>query len=140
MSQTLLFVDDDRNDVQLTLMGFRQERFEHEIVVAGDGKEALDRLLSDLAASRILPSLILTDLKMPRMDGLELLRRVQDDPRLRSIPVAILTSSSHEEDRTEAARLGAIEYLEKPTDLGHYSAIVGRVRELMKTTPHTSRS
>lgn len=128
----LLFVEDDGDDVELALLGFRLQNFEARIIVAKDGKEALDLLLADCEAARPLPRAILTDIKMPRMDGLELLRLVKSDPRLRAIPVGIFTSSDHEADRNEAMRLGASCYLMKPSDLDDYAGIVGRIRELMK--------
>jgi len=129
MSRVLLFVEDDRDDVELTLLGFR--RFEHEILVVRDGKEALEWLAAGYAHSRPLPAAILTDLKMPRMDGLELLHHLKEDPRLRDIPVLFLTSSGNEADQAEAARLGAAAYFRKPSDLGDYPEIVKRTRELM---------
>lgn len=132
MNQTLLFVDDDGEDVDLTLLGFSLQKFEPQVVVAKDGKEALDILLSDREASRPLPRAILTDIKMPRMDGLELLRRIKSEPLLRDIPIAILTSSDHEADRKEALRLGANYYFMKPSDLDAYAEIVSRIRELME--------
>jgi two-component system, response regulator len=132
MSRSLLFVDDDGDDVRLTLLGFRLQKFEPHVVVARDGKEALDILISDCEASRPLPLAILTDIKMPRMDGLELLRRIKSEPRLREIPIAILTSSDHEADRKEALRLGAGCYFMKPSDLDAYAEIVSRIRELME--------
>jgi len=132
MSRNLLFVEDDSDDVALTLLGFRLHKFEPRVVVAKDGKEALDSLLSDCEASRPLPLAILTDIKMPRMDGLEFLRRVKSDPRLRHIPVAILTSSDHQNDKEEALKLGAACYLMKPSDLDAYGEIVIRVRNLME--------
>lgn len=131
MSQRLLLVEDDGDDLRLVLLGFRLQKFEPEIVVAKDGKEALEILLSDRAASRPLPQAILTDIKMPRMDGLELLRRLKSEPSLGEIPVAILTSSDHESDRKDAMSLGAAHYLRKPSDLDAYGEIVSRVRELM---------
>lgn len=131
MSADLLFVEDDAEDVQLTLMGFRLQQFEPQVVVAKDGKEALETLLAVCEASRPLPAVILTDIKMPRMDGLELLRQVKSDLRLREIPVAILTSSDHEADRKEALRLGAALYLMKPSSLDAYAGIVIKLRELM---------
>ena len=131
MSQTLLFVDDDSEDVKLTLLGFRLQNFEDPVVVARDGKEALDLLLSYLEASRPLPALILTDIKMPRMSGLDLQRQLKREPRLREIPVAVLTSSDHEADKTEALALGARDYMMKPSDLDAYAEIVSRVRGLM---------
>ena len=135
MSQNLLFVDDDGDDVKLTLLGFQLQGFEPPIVVAKDGKEALEILLADCDAARPLPMAILTDIKMPRMDGLELLRRLKSEPRLRAIPVAILTSSDHEADRKEALNLGAACYLMKPSDLDAYAAIVSEILKLMAARP-----
>lgn len=130
---TLLFVEDDNDDVELALLGFRDEGFEHEIVVARDGQHALDLLHSDYAAARPLPGAIVTDLKMPRMDGLELLHRLKQDPRLRNIPVAFLTSSGDENDRAEAQRLGVSHYMRKPSNLDGYAEIVDQIRKLMGT-------
>lgn len=135
MSRSLLFVEDDGDDVELALLGFRLQSFEPQVVVAKDGKEALDLLISDREASRPLPHAILTDIKMPRMDGLELLRRIKSEPRLREIPVGIFTSSDHEADRKEAMRLGAACYLMKPSDLDDYAGIVKSLRELMEDGP-----
>lgn len=127
----LLFVEDDNDDVELTQLGFRNEGFEHEIIVARDGQHALDLLHSDYDAARPLPDAIMTDLKMPRMDGLELLHRLKQDPRLRNIPVAFLTSSGDQNDKAEALRLGVSCYLRKPSNLGDYAEVVARVRELL---------
>lgn len=127
----LLLVDDDRDDIALTMLGFRDEGFQCEVSVAHDGKEALDFLQAAYAEQRPLPSVILLDLKMPRMDGLELLNRIKGDPRLSGVPVAILTSSGHETDIYEAKRLGAAGYLRKPTNLRDYAGIVVQVRRLM---------
>jgi two-component system response regulator len=133
VSQALLFVDDDSDDVNLTLLGFRQQGFTMEVVVAGDGKEALDRLTEDYSASRPLPQAILTDLKMPRMDGLEFLRHLKEDPRLREIPVGFLTSSGNEADKTEALRLGASFYMLKPSNLDDYSGLVKLLKKAMQS-------
>lgn len=132
MIGTLLLVDDDADDVKLTLLGFRLQRFEPHVVVAKDGKEALEILLAGREASHPLPRAILTDVKMPRMDGLELLRQIKGEPRLRDIPFVVLTSSDHEADRKEAMSLGAICYLTKPSDLDAYANIVSRLRKLME--------
>lgn len=131
MNPSLLLVEDDPEDIQLTLMGFRLQDFQPEVVTARDGQEALDRLISDCERSRPLPAAILTDIKMPRMDGLELLRRIKDEPRLRSIPVIILTSSDLEADKKEALRIGAGQYLIKPCDLDDYAEIVRLIRVMI---------
>lgn len=127
----LLLVDDDRDDIELTLLGFRDECFDCDVQVAHDGKAALDFLMEAYAANRPLPGAMLVDLKMPRMDGLELIVRIKSDPRLNRIPIAVLTSSGHESDIAEAARLGASRYLRKPSDLKEYSGIVNEVKSMM---------
>lgn len=134
MNAPLLFVDDDLEDVELTMQGFRREGFEHEILIARDGKEALDMLNAAREARRPLPAVVLADIRMPRMDGLELLRRIKGDPHLRGIPVVILTSSGYEADLSEAMRLGCGRYLKKPERLEEYAVIVKEVRALMAAT------
>lgn len=129
---SLLFVEDDVEDAKLTLLGFRLQQFVPLVVVAKDGQEALDLLLADREASRPLPAAILTDIKMPRLDGLELIRRIKLGPLLRDIPIAVLTSSDHEADRKEALRLGANNYFMKPSDLDAYAGIVSVIRGLME--------
>lgn len=127
----LLFVEDDRDDEALTRLGFKNAGFTHDIAVARDGREALDLLESALAAGEPLPDVILTDLKMPRMTGLELLRALTAAPRLRSIPVVFLTSSGNEDDQREASTLGARRYLRKPSNLDDYKDIAAVVTGLM---------
>lgn len=131
MSGLLLFVDDDPDDVELTLLGFRKSGLDAEVAVARDGVEALELLTRAYEGGRPLPGAILTDLKMPRMDGFELLRRLKADSRLSPIPVLVLTSSGYEADMQEALRLGAWRYLRKPAEIEDYADIVGQLRELM---------
>jgi two-component system response regulator len=140
MRGTLLFVDDDRDDIELTLLGFRGEHFEAEVAVAQDGAEALEFLLKAYEAGRPLPAAILTDLKMPRMDGLELIRRLKADARLRDIPVLVLTSSGYQADMDEALRLGASRYLRKPANLDEYAEIVRQLRDAMHIEAPRQRS
>lgn len=132
MSGTLLFVDDDRDDVDLALLGFRGQNFDPEVAVARDGAQALELLLSAYESGRSLPAAILTDLKMPRMDGLEFIRRLKADTRLRNIPVLVLTSSGYQADMDEALRLGACQYLRKPANLDDYAEIVKQLRDVMQ--------
>ena len=87
---------------------------------------------SDYSASRPLPQAILTDLKMPRMNGFEFLRHLKEDPRLREIPVGFLTSSSNAADKTEALRLGASFYMLKPSNLDDYSGLVKLLKMVMQ--------
>lgn len=132
MSGGLLVVEDDGDDVDLTMLGFRAQGFDAEIAVAGDGAEALELLREAYEAGKPLPAAILTDLKMPRMDGLELIRRLKADPRLRDIPVLVLTSSGYQADLDEALRLGASRYLRKPANLDDYAEIVRQIKEVMR--------
>lgn len=131
MNPPLLLVDDDRDDVELALLGLRRHGLEREVLTARDGVEALELLLEAYSRSRSLPAAVITDLKMPRMDGFELLRRLKADPRLRDIPALVLSSSAHEVDISEATRLGARCYLRKPADLREYAEIHRRIAEVL---------
>ncbi|HLY11854.1 MAG TPA: response regulator [Planctomycetota bacterium] len=115
----VLLVEDNPDDVDLTKLAFRLNRIRAELVVARDGAEALEYLYSTGSRSGhdpITPALILLDLKLPRMNGLEVLRRLRSDERTRSIPVVILTSSAEDRDYQEVARIGAELYVRKPVD------------------------
>lgn len=126
----VLLVEDNADDVALMLRVFaRAGVLDHdEVVVARDGVEALDFLFGSGTSSdrraRVLPRVIVLDLKMPRIDGLEVLRRVRADTRTRFVPVVILTSSDEERDVTQSYALGANSYVRKPEDSGEFSAAV----------------
>ncbi len=126
----ILLVEDNPGDVRLTEEAFKQLPTETTIHVATDGDEALDRLSSqrDERASS-LPDLILLDLNLPRMGGLEFLDAIQDDTKLRRIPVLVLTSSNAVEDVLESYTLAANAYLTKPTDPIEYTEMVESVAE-----------
>ncbi|MBI3289540.1 MAG: response regulator [Elusimicrobia bacterium] len=130
MTRAVLLVEDDLDDVELTIEGFRRERFAREVVVARDGVEALEMLERSRARDG-LPEMIVADLKMPRMGGLELLRRLKGDDRLKAIPVVILSSSCREEDESRA--LGAAGYLLKPMEMAGYREIVRTLNALLST-------
>lgn len=117
----ILLVEDNPDDVELTLRAFRQSNILNEIVVARDGIAALDYL----AAS--LPQVVLLDLKLPRMDGLQVLERVRANPRTRLLPVVILTSSIEQRDVLSGYSLGANSYIRKPVD---FQEFVDAVRQL----------
>jgi CheY-like chemotaxis protein len=127
----ILLVDDSRMDVELTLDAFEHSHLGNEIEVARTGQQALDRLLGGApdAARRSspLPDLILLDLKMPGIDGIELLRRIKQAPTLRRIPVVILTSSREEGDRATAYDAGANSYLVKPVSFEGFVEVVHRL-------------
>jgi two-component system response regulator len=127
----ILFVEDDIDDVELARLGFSRAGLELGSV-ARDGQEALDALGAAYAEGKALPDLVLTDLKMPRVDGLELLRRLKQDHRLKDIPVAVLSSSGDAADRAEALRLGASLYLLKPPSLQGYATLADMLRALLQ--------
>ncbi|HTJ58476.1 MAG TPA: response regulator [Devosiaceae bacterium] len=120
----ILLVEDNPDDEMLTLRAFRKNQILNEIVVARDGVEALDYLFATgphagLDESR-LPQVILLDLKLPRVDGLEVLRRIRTDDRTRLLPVVVLTSSKEEQDLVESYRLGANSYVRKPVNFDQF--------------------
>jgi two-component system, response regulator len=120
VSLEILLVEDNPSDVELTLHAFRKHHLANQIHVARDGAEALEFL----AGKCPLPKLILLDLKLPKVDGLEVLRRVRADPRTRDIPVTILTASREERDIVESYRLGVNSYIVKPVDFERFTDAV----------------
>lgn len=122
---TILLVEDNADDEELTLRAFHKNNISNPVVVARDGAEALDRLFGPAAGES--PTLILLDLKLPKVDGLEVLRRIRAEARTRLVPVVILTSSNEERDLIEGYRLGANSYVRKPVE---FTAFVEGVRQL----------
>lgn len=120
----ILLVEDNPDDVELTLRAFRRSRVANEVVVARDGVEAMERLLSQTAQR---PALILLDLKLPRVDGFELLRWIREDEALRILPVVILTSSKEERDIVQSYTLGANSYIVKPVDFDKFNQVVDQL-------------
>lgn len=120
----ILLVEDNPDDVELTLHALRKENLANHIHVARDGEEALDFLFcngphADRSFERP-PRLVLLDLKLPKVDGMEVLRRLKEDSRTRSIPVVILTSSKEERDLVQGYGLGANSYIQKPVDFDQF--------------------
>ena len=124
----ILLVEDNPDDVALTLRVLEKHKVVNEVVEAHDGIEALDYLFGTGAhAGRDLrqqPQLILLDLKLPKVEGLEVLRRVRNDPRTKLLPVVILTSSTEEKDRVNGYALGANSYIRKPVDFNQFAESV----------------
>ena len=129
--KTILLVEDNPDDEALTLRALKRANVRNPVVVARDGVEALDYLFGTGAhAGRDTsdtPQVVLLDLKLPRLDGLEVLRRLRADARTKLLPVVILTSSTEDQDRIAGYELGANSYVRKPVD---FSQFVDAVRQL----------
>jgi CheY-like chemotaxis protein len=116
----ILLVEDNPDDEALTLRALRRHNLANEIVVAHDGEEALAWLLPEDESQHPLPQVVLLDLKLPKVDGLEVLRQVRAHQRTRRIPVVILTSSMEEQDMVASYDLGANSYVRKPVDFEQF--------------------
>jgi two-component system response regulator len=127
----ILIVEDDDTDLELTLRTLRKTNVAHRIAVTRDGAEALDFMRAEGAyASRNpkrRPRVVLLDLKLPKVDGLDVLRALKGDPATRNIPVVILTSSAEERDRTAAYQLGANSYIVKPVEFDGFERAIADV-------------
>jgi two-component system response regulator len=128
---TILLVEDNPDDVLLTKRALRKNYINAEVVVATDGSEALDWLFAEgVHASRNpahLPALVLLDLKLPKLSGMEVLRRIRERPQTRLLRVVVLTTSREEEDVVECYVLGANSYVRKPVDLVEFSHVIGHL-------------
>ena len=124
----ILLVEDNPDDVELTLLSFKKHHIHNEVVVTRDGAEALDYLFTTGAYAErdksTIPAVILLDLKLPKIDGLEVLRRLRADERTKLLPVVILTSSKEERDIINGYKLGANSYVRKPIDFNQFSDAV----------------
>ncbi|MBP3956412.1 response regulator [Gemmata sp. G18] len=143
---SILLVEDNEDDIALTLRAFRKANIANSVVVARDGVEALDYLFgTGTHAGRDatqLPAVILLDLKLPRVDGLEVLRRLRSTPATRMIRTVILTSSKEEQDVSQSYELGACSYIRKPVDFDkflHAVSTLGVYWLLLNETPPIPR-
>ncbi len=141
----ILLVDDSPEDMELTLYALRREHLANQIQPARDGEEALDFLFcqgkfADRTTTQ-QPRLVLLDLKLPKVDGIEVLRQMKNDPRTKAIPVVILTSSREERDIVSGYELGANSYIQKPVDFDKFRDTVkqlGLYWLVTNQTPNTS--
>lgn len=127
----ILLVEDNSDDEALTIRALEKNNIGNKMVVARDGVEALDFLFGtgayEVRDLSVMPQLILLDLKLPKLDGLEVLRRIRGDESTRLLPVVVLTSSNEEQDRISSYGLGANSYVRKPVDFNEF---VAGVRQL----------
>lgn len=124
---TILLVEDNPDDEELTRIAFQESKLLNEVVVARDGAEALDYLLDPQGKGHVLPNLILLDLKLPKVDGLEVLKRLREEQRTRLLPVVVLTTSKEESDMINSYNLGCNSYIRKPVV---FTDFIDAVRQL----------
>lgn len=122
--KVILLVEDNADDEELILQSLRMSNISNDVVVARDGQEALDRLFGAAGAAPLAPTVVLLDLHLPKIDGLEVLQRLRADARTALLPVVVLTSSDEESDRIRSYKLGANSYVRKPVEFGDFAAAV----------------
>ncbi len=146
--KTILIVDDSPKDVELTIASLSEKNLVNEVIVAEDGVEALDYLnkRGKFEHATGNPAIILLDIKMPRMDGVEVLKHIRSNPKFKFIPVIMLTSSCEEKDLIDSYKLGANSYVVKPVDivqfidaikaLGQYWAVINQTPRIQDQSEH----
>jgi two-component system, response regulator len=126
--KVILLVEDNPSDIDLTKRAIKKARIVNELVVAHDGQEALDYLFETAGHETApLPAVILLDLKLPGVDGLEVLRRVRGDNRTRRLPIVVLTSSREEQDIAASYDVGANSYIRKPVDFTQFAEAIAQL-------------
>lgn len=121
-SRQILLVEDDPDHEALTIRALRKSNIANEIVVAHDGEEAIEMLFGTApSALKAPPQIVLLDLKLPKIDGLEILRRIRENDSTRMLPVVILTSSDEESDIMRSYRMGVNSYIRKPVDFNEFA-------------------
>jgi len=124
----ILLVEDNPNDLELTLFALEKHKFANKIHVARDGEEALDFLFCRGAHSNrsfeTPPKVVLLDLKLPKVDGLEVLRQSKSDPRTKAVPIVVMTSSKEQRDMVESYQLGVNSYIQKPINFADFQEII----------------
>jgi two-component system response regulator len=126
--KTILLVEDNPDDADLTLRALKRNKIMNDVTVARDGVEALEYLLPRNGAPKMrMPAVVLLDLKLPRVDGIEVLRRIRADERTRLLPVIILTTSREQEDLINSYRNGCNSYIRKPVDFSEFITAVQQI-------------
>jgi two-component system response regulator len=128
----ILLVEDNQDDEELAILAFERSRIANRMVVVRDGQEALDYFFGTPANggrdAKVMPQIVLLDLKLPKVGGLEVLRRLRADPRTRRLPVVVLTSSKEEQDMIESYDLGANSYVRKPVDFAQFADAIHQLQ------------
>ena len=144
MTKCILLVEDNPDDEALTLRALKKNNILNEVFIARDGVAAIDFLLGtggSAGSKPVLPQLVLLDLKLPKLDGLDVLRRIRAEPTTRLLPVVVLTSSKEDRDLVESYSLGANSYVRKPVDFTQFSEAVRNLGlywlVLNETAPHS---
>ena len=123
----VLLVEDNPDDLELALHAFKLNQISDKIQIARDGAEALQLLFAAADTESHLPRVVLLDMKLPKVDGLEVLRRLRADPRTRRLPIVMLTASAQEHDIIESYELGVNSYIVKPVEYQRFSETVGQL-------------
>ena len=131
-ANVILLVEDSPDDEELALLAFQRSHIANELIIVRDGQEAVDYLLGTAANAgadaKPLPQLVLLDLKLPKLDGLEVLSRLRSDPRTRRLPIVMLTSSSEEEDLCRSYDLGANSFVRKPLEFARFAEAIHQLQ------------
>ncbi|TRX47188.1 response regulator [Fulvivirga sp. M361] len=123
----IVLVEDNDDDIILTLRAFKKKGIANNILVAKDGVQALDILFGTEDQPPVQPALVLLDLKLPKLDGLDILKRMQNNERTKGLPVVILTTSTEEDDVVKSYKLGANSYIRKPVDFDRFLDAIGQL-------------
>lgn len=123
----ILLVEDNPMDAELAIHALKKQRLSNQIVHVTDGQAALEHFFGADGNATVAPTLVLLDLKLPKVSGIEVLRRLRADPRTRQVPVVVLTSSSDDTDVMETYNLGANSYIVKPVEFENFSAAINNM-------------
>jgi len=129
--KTIVLIEDNPDDVELALRALKKNNITNQVLIASDGEQALKLLFGNEDEiqdnNKALPVVVLLDLKLPKIDGLQVLKQIRQTPRTSLLPVVILTSSDEERDLVESYRLGANSYIRKPVDFARFTEAVGQL-------------